>query len=113
MAGVTDAHVHAVLSPSLPPPPLCRILGMGDMLTLYEKAQSAIKEEDSKRFQERLMANKYDFNDFLAQFKQINNMGGLQVGAVLCCCSWKRHACGLDAGSTGVDGPRLQGLCAR
>jgi hypothetical protein len=76
---------------------------MGDMLTLYEKAQSAIKEEDSKRFQDRLMANKYDFNDFLGQFKQINNMGGLQVGAgggpgaalqpgTCCCCSVSMHA---------------------
>jgi hypothetical protein len=63
-----------------PPSSRRRILGKGDMLTLFEKAQSSIKMEDAQKMQDRMMANKFDFNDFLAQFRQINNMGGLQVG---------------------------------
>jgi signal recognition particle subunit SRP54 len=52
-----------------------RILGMGDVLTLVEKAEAAIKEEDAERMKNKMMANKFDYDDFLEQFKMITNMG--------------------------------------
>ncbi|KAF8069508.1 ffh [Scenedesmus sp. PABB004] len=67
------------LEPFYPERMAQRILGMGDMLTLYEKAQEAIKEDEVLAFQRRLEADAFDFNDFLDQFKRMNNMGGLQM----------------------------------
>ncbi|GFR45739.1 hypothetical protein Agub_g7155 [Astrephomene gubernaculifera] len=67
------------LEPFYPERMASRILGMGDMLTLYEKAEASIKEEDAQRTVERLMEEKFDFNDFLAQWKTMNNMGGMQM----------------------------------
>lgn len=67
------------LEPFYPERMAQRILGMGDMLTLYEKAQEAIKEDEVIAFQRRLEADAFDFNDFLDQFKRMNNMGGLQM----------------------------------
>uniref|UniRef100_A0A383VIM9 signal-recognition-particle GTPase n=2 Tax=Tetradesmus obliquus TaxID=3088 RepID=A0A383VIM9_TETOB len=67
------------LEPFYPERMAQRILGMGDMLTLYEKAQEAIKEDEVAAFQKRLEADAFDFNDFLDQFKRMNNMGGLQM----------------------------------
>ncbi|CAG9462987.1 unnamed protein product [Pedinophyceae sp. YPF-701] len=54
-----------------------RILGFGDVLTLVEKAEDAIKEEDAQRQMERIMSNKFDFNDFLAQYKLVAGMGSM------------------------------------
>lgn len=56
-----------------------RILGMGDMLTLFEKAQEAIKEDEAAAMAERIKAEKFDVNDFMKAYKQINNLGGLQM----------------------------------
>ncbi|GLC37601.1 hypothetical protein PLESTB_001669100 [Pleodorina starrii] len=67
------------LEPFYPERMASRILGMGDVLTLYEKAETAIKEEDAKAAVERLMEEKFDFNDFLNQWKTMNNMGGMQM----------------------------------
>eukprot|EP00877_Chromochloris_zofingiensis_P011891 jgi/Chrzof1/6956/Cz02g05130.t1_CPSRP54A[v5.2] len=67
------------LEPFYPERMAQRILGMGDMLTLYEKAQEAIKEEEVEEFKKRMDAAKFDFNDFLQQWKRVNNMGGLQM----------------------------------
>lgn len=67
------------LEPFYPERMANRILGMGDMITLYEKAQEAIKEEEVEEFQKRMAAAKFDFNDFLQQFERINNMGGLKM----------------------------------
>lgn len=67
------------LEPFYPERMASRILGMGDVLTLYEKAEAAIKEEDAKRTVERLLEEKFDFNDFLNQWKAMNNMGGMQM----------------------------------
>nr|AAK12834.1 chloroplast SRP54 precursor [Chlamydomonas reinhardtii] len=67
------------LEPFYPERMASRILGMGDVLTLYEKAEAAIKEEDAQKTMERLMEEKFDFNDFLNQWKAMNNMGGLQM----------------------------------
>lgn len=55
-----------------------RILGMGDMLTLIERAQSTFDEENSKKLSERLKENSFDLTDLLEQMKQIQKMGPLK-----------------------------------
>lgn len=52
-----------------------RILGMGDMLTLIEKAQSVTDETKARELAEKLKRQEFDFNDFLEQMKQLRNMG--------------------------------------
>ena len=54
-----------------------RILGMGDVLTLIEKAEDALSEEDSQRLMEKMMNGTFDYNDLLKQIKMINRMGRL------------------------------------
>jgi signal recognition particle subunit SRP54 len=54
-----------------------RILGMGDVLTLIEKAQSDITEQDAARLEERLRKADFTFEDFLVQMKQVRKMGSL------------------------------------
>lgn len=56
-----------------------RILGMGDVLTLIEKAQDAADEKQAQETAKRMMENKFDMNDMLAQFDQIKKMGGAQA----------------------------------
>lgn len=55
-----------------------RILGMGDVVSLVEKAAAEIDEEEAKKLQEKLRANKFDYNDFLSQLKQIRKLGGME-----------------------------------
>ena len=55
-----------------------RILGMGDVLTLIEKAESAMNEKKAKELEEKLRANKFTLQDFYDQMVQIRNMGGMQ-----------------------------------
>lgn len=55
-----------------------RILGMGDVESLIEKAQNAIDEEKAKEMEQKLRKASFDFNDFLEQMEQINKMGGLK-----------------------------------
>lgn len=55
-----------------------RILGMGDVVSLVEKAAAEIDEEEAKKLQEKLKKNKFDYNDFLAQLKQISRLGGME-----------------------------------
>lgn len=55
-----------------------RILGMGDIRSLVEKAQDAIDEKEAKRLQEKMRKNKFDFNDFLTQLGHIRKMGNIQ-----------------------------------
>lgn len=55
-----------------------RILGMGDVVSLVEKAAAEIDEEEAKKLQEKLRANKFDYNDFLTQFRQIGKLGGME-----------------------------------
>lgn len=55
-----------------------RILGMGDVLSLIEKAEMAIDEKKAEELEKKLMQNKFDFNDLLDQFEQIRKMGSLQ-----------------------------------
>ena len=54
-----------------------RILGMGDVLSLIEKASEVTDEESSKNLVERMKSNKFDMNDMLEQLKQVNKMGGI------------------------------------
>jgi signal recognition particle subunit SRP54 len=55
-----------------------RILGMGDVVSLVEKAQEQFDEEEAKRLQKKLAKNTFDFNDFLKQINQIKKMGNLK-----------------------------------
>ena len=55
-----------------------RILGMGDVLTLIEDAQSKLDEKAAARTAERMLQNKMDFNDLLEQFQQVKKMGPLK-----------------------------------
>ena len=55
-----------------------RILGMGDVVSLVERAQEQYDEEEARRLQKKIMKNKFDFNDFLGQINQIKKMGNLK-----------------------------------
>ena len=55
-----------------------RILGMGDVVTLVERAQEQFDEEQAKRLQRRIMKDQFDFNDFLSQLQQIKKMGNIK-----------------------------------
>lgn len=55
-----------------------RILGMGDVVSLVEKAAAQIDEEEAQKLKEKLRKNQFDYNDFLAQFKQIAKLGGME-----------------------------------
>lgn len=54
-----------------------RILGMGDVLTLIEKATESIDEDDAKNMMEKLMTDTFNYNDLLKQFKMIRKMGSM------------------------------------
>lgn len=54
-----------------------RILGMGDVESLIEKAQSAIDEEKAKEMEQKMRKASFDFNDFLEQMEQMEKMGGI------------------------------------
>ena len=55
-----------------------RILGMGDIVSLVEKAQEQFDEEEARRLQKKIAKNKFDFNDFLKQIQQIKKMGNIK-----------------------------------
>ena len=55
-----------------------RILGMGDVLTLIDKAQAAYTEEEAKRFQEKLRSQDFTLTDYLDQFDRMKKMGSMQ-----------------------------------
>ena len=55
-----------------------RILGMGDVVSLVERAQEQYDEEEARRLQKKIAKNKFDFNDFLGQINQIKKMGNLK-----------------------------------
>ncbi len=55
-----------------------RILGMGDIRSLVERAQAQIDEEEARRMQKKIAQNKFDFEDFLSQIQQIKKMGNLK-----------------------------------
>ncbi|MBN2659963.1 MAG: signal recognition particle protein [Tannerellaceae bacterium] len=55
-----------------------RILGMGDIVSLVERAQEQYDEEEAKRLQKKIAKNQFDFNDFISQIQQIKKMGNLK-----------------------------------
>ncbi len=55
-----------------------RILGMGDIVSLVERAQEQYDEEDARRLQKRIAKNQFDFNDFISQIQQIKKMGNIK-----------------------------------
>lgn len=56
-----------------------RILGMGDIVSLVERAQMDFDEEEAKRLEKKMKQNKFDFNDFLGQMQTIKKMGDLKT----------------------------------
>ncbi|OUL37323.1 signal recognition particle protein [Nostoc sp. T09] len=65
------------LQPFYPDRMASRILGMGDVLTLVEKAQEEIDLADAEKMQEKILSAKFDFTDFLKQLRLLKNMGSL------------------------------------
>jgi signal recognition particle subunit SRP54 len=55
-----------------------RILGMGDVISLVERAQQAFDEDEAKRINAKMRQNKFDFDDFLGQLQQIKKMGNVK-----------------------------------
>lgn len=55
-----------------------RILGMGDVVSLVERAQQQFDEEEAKRLEKKIRKNKFDFNDFLGQIQQVKKMGNVK-----------------------------------
>ena len=55
-----------------------RILGMGDVVSLVERAQQQYDEEEAKKLQKKIAKNQFDFNDFYAQIQQIKKMGNIK-----------------------------------
>lgn len=55
-----------------------RILGMGDVVTLVEKAQEQYNEEEARKLSKKIAQNKFDFNDFIGQMQQIKKMGNMK-----------------------------------
>lgn len=55
-----------------------RILGMGDVVSLVERAQEQYDEEEARKLQKRIKKNQFDFNDFMAQLQQVKKMGNVK-----------------------------------
>jgi len=55
-----------------------RILGMGDVVSLVEKAQEQFDEKEAQRLQKKIQKNQFDFNDFLGQLQQVKKMGNMK-----------------------------------
>lgn len=55
-----------------------RILGMGDVISLVERAQQAFDEDEARRINQKIRKNQFDFNDFLSQLDQIKKMGNIK-----------------------------------
>jgi signal recognition particle subunit SRP54 len=55
-----------------------RILGMGDVISLVEKAQETFNQEEAQRISKKIRKNQFDFNDFLSQLQQVRKMGNLK-----------------------------------
>ncbi|MDE6200996.1 MAG: signal recognition particle protein [Clostridiales bacterium] len=65
------------IEPFYPDRMASRILGMGDVLSLIEKAQEAVSEEELKKMEKRMRENKFTLEDFLTQFKSLAKMGDI------------------------------------
>ena len=67
------------LEPFYPDRMASRILGMGDVLTLIERAQEAVTEEQAKSMQKKMLENTFTLEDYLTQFESMKKMGGAQA----------------------------------
>ncbi len=67
------------LEPFYPDRMASRILGMGDVLTLIEKAQEAVTEKEAREMQKKMMENSFTLEDYLEQFESMKKMGGAQA----------------------------------
>lgn len=67
------------LEPFYPDRMASRILGMGDVLTLIEKAQEAVSQEQAKVMQKKMLENTFTLEDYLTQFESMKKMGGAQA----------------------------------
>lgn len=65
------------LEPFHPDRVASRILGMGDVMSLIEKAENAYTDEDARKLEKKLMQNQFDLNDFLDQIGQMHKLGGM------------------------------------
>src|ERR671936_1028950 len=95
------------LEPFHPERVVSRVLGMGDVLSLIEKAEAAIDEEDAERLEEKIRANEFTLEDFRDQLKTIRRMGPLEqiVGMLPGMGNIKALAGGQSAG--GVDDKQI------
>lgn len=66
------------LEPFYPERIASRILGKGDIISLVEKAEQVIAEDELKSLQEKMTSNSFDFNDYLLQYRRIKKMGSLK-----------------------------------
>lgn len=66
------------IEPFYPDRMASRILGMGDVVSLVERAAAEVDEKEARKMQEKMRKNQFDFNDFLSQLKQVSRMGGLE-----------------------------------
>ena len=66
------------LEPFYPDRMANRILGMGDVLSLIEKAQEAVTEEEAKKMERKFRENSFTLDDYLSQFETMNKMGGIK-----------------------------------
>ncbi len=66
------------LEPFYPDRMANRILGMGDVLSLIEKAQEAVTEEEAKKMERKFRENSFTLDDYLSQFETMNKMGGIR-----------------------------------
>ena len=66
------------LEPFYPDRMANRILGMGDVLSLIEKAQEAVTEEQAKKMEKKFRENSFTLDDYLTQFETMNKMGGIK-----------------------------------
>lgn len=74
---MTVGEKSDALEPFFPDRVASRILGMGDMLTLIEKAQQVVDEDEARRLQEKMKKGSFDLEDFLKQMRSIRKMGPL------------------------------------
>jgi signal recognition particle subunit SRP54 len=102
------------LEPFHPDRVVSRVLGMGDVLSLIEKAEAAITQEDAERLEEKIRSNEFTLEDFRDQLKAIRKMGPLEsimgmlpgMGSLTALAGGKRPGAGA-AGAPGIDDGQL------
>ena len=65
------------LEPFYPERMASRILGMGDVVTLVERAQQVVKNEEAEQMRDKILSATFDFNDFIKQMEMMGQMGGM------------------------------------